>query len=110
VDPKERLSFHPPWRGEPGAPAYGLHEANTVVPHLGIGPQDLEGNAWHDHVLRPEAERRRTDETVALLAPARGLAVLEVDPGLQVVGLAEAVGIAQPLEIPSSSRPGGGSS
>src|SRR2546423_1231062 len=72
VDPKKRLPSHPPRRGDPGAPAYGLDEANRVALHLRIGPQDVEGDAGHDHVLRTDAESRRTDETVALVAPARG--------------------------------------
>ncbi len=61
---------------------------------LGLGPQDLEGDPWDDHVLGPDAKRRRTDEATALVAVIHDLAVLHFDPRLEEVRLAETIGVA----------------
>ena len=63
-----------------------------------VGLEDVEGDTW-DREFQPEPERSRAHEAAARVGVVDDLAVLDLDPGFQVVRLAEPVGVAQPLEV-----------
>ena len=111
MDAEQRPALDEPRRREARTPADRLHEAGAVAGDLRLGAENLERHSRDDDRLRPEAERRRADEAASVVAGVDDRAVLDLDPGLQQVRLAEAVGVAQPLEIARPpSRSGGGSS
>ena len=111
INAEERTTLHSPWCGEASAAAHGLEEACfAVTKNLGLRLQSLEGNSLENEVLGPETEGRRADEPAAFVAVTDDLAVLDLDPGLEVIRLPKAIGLAQPLEVSLLSRSGGGSS
>ena len=83
-----------PRRREARTAADRLHEPGTVAGDLRLGAQHLERHSRDDDRLRAHAERRRADEPASEVAGADDRAVLDLDPGLQQVRLAEAVGVA----------------
>src|SRR6266508_4433906 len=99
VDPEERTALHPPRCWEAGAAAHGLDEARFPVTNLGLWLQGLERNSLENKVLGPETEGRRTDETAAFVAVTDDLAVLDLDPGPELIRLPKAICLAQPLEV-----------
>ena len=99
VDSEERTALHSPRRREAGAAAHGLGEAHLPVTNLGLWLQGLEGNSLENKVLGPETEGRRADEPAAFMAVTDDLAVLDLDPGLELIRLSKAIGVAQPLEV-----------
>src|SRR3954463_16432131 len=99
LDPEQRPALDQPRCREARASADGLHEPHPVSGHLRVGAQNLERHPGHDDRLGPEAERRGTDEPASLVAETDDRAVLDLDPRLQLVRLAEAVGVPEPLQV-----------
>ena len=99
MDTHERAALDPPRGGEAGAAADGLDEANFAFAYFGVGLQGLEGDTLEDEILRAELEGGRADVARALVPVPDDLAVLDLDPGPEVIGFAEAVLVAQSLEV-----------
>jgi hypothetical protein len=99
VDTHERAALDPPGGRKAGAAADGLNEPNFVLAHFGLGLQGLEGDTLGDEILRAELEGGRADVARALVPVSDDLAVLDLDPAPEVIGLAEAVLVAQSLEV-----------
>src|SRR4029079_18150913 len=93
--------------GKAGAAADGLDESNLVLANLGLGPEGLEGDTLEDEIFWAELERRRADVARALMPVPDDLAVLDLDPGPEVICLAETVFVAQPRESAGSDPVGG---
>ena len=87
----ERPPGHPARSREPGAAADRLDEADRVALNVGLLPQHLEGDTRDRDVPDPEVESGRADETGALVAVSDDLPVVHLDPGGEVIGLAEAI-------------------
>ena len=73
---------------------------------MGVRLQGLEGDTLEDEILRAELEGRRADVARALVPVPDDLAVFDFDPGPEVIGLAEAVFVAQAREIAGSDPVG----
>ena len=99
VDAEKRPAADSPRRREPRATADGLHEPDRVVSNFRLRTKYIESYSRNREVLDPQSERRRADETPAFLAVTDDLPVVHLDPGLELVCLTEAVGVAQLLEV-----------
>src|SRR5437588_1519654 len=99
VDAEERLAADPARNREARTSADRLDEPYGVVCDLQLGSQRVVRDAGEDHVLRAEPERRRPDERLPGLAVADDATVVDLDPGLQEVRLAETILVLEPRQV-----------
>jgi hypothetical protein len=99
VNSEVRPAGDPARSREAGATAHRLLEADSVVVHPRLGSENVERNARDRQTHGPEAESRRSHQAATRLAVVDDLAVLDLDPRAEAIGLAEAVAGVQPLEI-----------
>ena len=106
IDLEEGLATDRPRRRHPGAATACLSEPHGRVRHDRLVTNVGHRLRLHGHGLRAELEARHTDATTAVLSPSRYLSVLDLDPGLELVALAEEV-LAVPLvQVVESRRQG----
>ena len=110
VDAEERLAATLRGAGKPARPPTVCTKRTASSLYLRPLPQHLERHAGDDEILPGRGGTSSSRRGHRLRAPGDHLAVLNVDPGAQQVRLAEAVLVAQPLEVALPSRSGGGSS
>ena len=98
-DLEERLPAHPPRRREPHPAAGALHEPDPVRPDFGLGLEQWVADTRKGERLRADLHERRADERAAGVARVDDLALVDLDPGLQLVRFTEAVLVAEKLEL-----------
>jgi hypothetical protein len=91
-------------RRHAGAAAARLLEAHVRVGDLGLGLDVGHCLRLHGDRLGAELEPGHADPAAPALAVARDLAVLDLDPSEQLVGLAEEVPLVPIVEVVEASR------
>src|SRR5215218_9352243 len=95
----ERRAADAPRRRGAGPAPGRLHEPDPAVAQLGPGPHVRERRGREGQVARAEAQGGGADVAVAGVAVVDDAAVLDLDPGPQLVGEPEAVGLLEGLEV-----------
>ncbi len=95
----ERRAADAPRRRRARAAAGRLHEPDPAVAALGRRAHVGEGHGGEGQVARAEPQGRAADLAAAGMAVADDAAVLDLDPGAQLVGEPEAVGGLERLQV-----------
>jgi hypothetical protein len=95
----ERRAADAPRRRRARSAAGRLHEPDPAVADLGRGPHVGEGHRGEGQVARAEPQGGAADQAAAGVAMADDAAVLDLDPGAQLVGEPEAVGRLERLQV-----------
>src|SRR5439155_17287428 len=98
VDLEVRLAAHASRRRHAGPTARGLRETHPPVRHLGVLKR-RHGNGRDGHLLRSELEPGQSDAPATRVPVVDDLAVLDLDPALQLVRLAEEIGPVHRVDV-----------
>src|SRR5439155_15480087 len=99
LDPEERLAADAPRRRQAHVAARRLPELDPAVADLGLGLEQRILHGRKRQLASPELDPGDADVAAARVAVERRLAVLELDPGSQLVRLTEGVRLAKRLEV-----------
>ena len=105
VDLEVRLSADPSRRGHAGTTAGGLREAHPVGPDLAV-LERRHGDSRNGDFLRTQLQPRQSDPPAAGLPVVHDLAVLDLDPRLQLIRLAEEIGPVHQFQVVDAVRRG----